>query len=323
VIPKTTGGRLGCVGLIVVLLGLCVGGLLLGGVVNEEVVMPVISLAAEKIHLPFALPLWGHDLPNTFPATWLAMLVLIVVALAFRPKEGKVPGRLQALLEMIFEGFYEFIEGVAGDKTRMFFPLIATFFFFILIANWMGLLPGVGSIGVYQEHEVPGAAAVEEVAHEGEEGHEADVAHEEHEKVLVPFLRGANADLNTTIALALISQVAAQYFGFRTQGLKYLSKFFTFKGKAIYERPINAIVGILELISEFIKVVSFSFRLFGNIFAGEVLLIVMAFLAAFIASLPFMGLELFVGLVQALIFSMLSLVFYLMATVSHDEHEGH
>ena len=105
--------------------------------------------------------------------------------------------------------------------------------------------------------------------------------------------------------------------------MKYLNKFFTFKGTAIYERPINAFVGLLELVSEFIKIVSFSFRLFGNIFAGEVLLIVMAFLAAFIASLPFMGLELFVGFVQALIFSMLSLVFFLMATVSHDEHESH
>jgi F-type H+-transporting ATPase subunit a len=295
--PKTTGGRLGCVGLIVILMGMCVGGLFLGGVMNEDVHLPVISLAAEKIHLPFELPFLGHDLPNTFPTTWLTMLVLIVVALIFRPKEGEVPGRLQALLEMIFEGFYGFIEGVAGDKTRAFFPLIATFFFFILIANWMGLLPGVGSIGVYQEHH----------------GHE----------VLVPFLRGANADLNTTIALAVISQVAAQYFGLRALGPKYLSKFFTFKGDAIYERPINAFVGSLELISEFIKIVSFSFRLFGNIFAGEVLLIVIAFLAAFIVSLPFMGLELFVGLVQALIFSMLSLVFYLMATVSHDEHESH
>lgn len=295
--PKTTAGKVGCVGLIVVMLGLLVGGLFMGGVMNEEVHMPVISLAAEKIHLPFDLPLIGRDLPNTFPATWLTMLLLIAVALLYRPKEGEVPSRFQALVEMVVEGFYNFIEGVAGDKTRMFFPLIATFFFFILVANWMGLLPGVGSVGVYGMHE----------------GHE----------VLIPFLRGANADLNTTLALAIISVVATQYFGVRTLGLKYFSKFFTFKGKAVYERPINAFVGILELISEFIKIVSFSFRLFGNIFAGEVLLIVMAFLAAFIASLPFMGLELFVGLVQALIFSMLSLVFFMMATVSHDGHEDH
>jgi len=308
---KTTRGRLGLVGLIVATLGLLVGGLFLGGilpdaigyvyregeVVREDAHLPVISLAAETIHLPFELPLVGHELPNTFPATWLTMLLLIGASALGTRKMKMVPGGLQNLIEAVTELFYDFIEGVTGDKTRLFFPLIATFFFFILTSNWMGLLPGFGSIGVYQMHE----------------GH----------KVLVPFFRAANADLNTTIALALVSVAATQYFGLRTQGLKYLSKFFTFKGTAIYERPINAFVGLLELVSEFIKIVSFSFRLFGNIFAGEVLLIVMAFLAAFIASLPFMGLELFVGFVQALIFSMLSLVFFLMATVSHDEHESH
>jgi len=292
--PKTTAGKLGCVGLIVVMLGMCVGGLFMGGILNQEVNLPEISLAAEKIHLPFDLPLLGHELPNTLPATWLTMLILIVVAALGTRKMEIVPGGLQNLVEMVVETFYNFIEGVAGDKVRMFFPLIATFFFFILISNWLGLLPGFGSVGVYQMHK----------------GHE----------VLVPFFRSANADLNTTIALALISVVATQYFGLRVQGLKYLSKFFTFKGATLYERPINAFVGILELFSEFTKIISFGFRLFGNIFAGEVLLIVMAFLAAFIASLPFMGLELFVGLVQALIFAMLSLVFFLMATVSHDEH---
>ena len=283
--------------IIVATLGLLAGGLFLGGILNENAKLPEISLAAENIRLPFELPFLGHELPNTFPATWLTMIILIGVSAAATRKMKMVPGRLQNFVEAIVEMFYNFIEPVAGDKTRLFFPLIATFFFFILIANWMGLLPGFGSIGVYQEHH----------------GHQ----------VLVPFFRAANADLNTTIALAIISVAATQYFGIRTQGLKYLSKFFTFKGSSAIEKPINAFVGLLELISEFIKIVSFSFRLFGNIFAGEVLLIVMAFLAAFIASLPFMGLELFVGLVQALIFAMLSLVFFLMSTVSHDEHESH
>jgi F-type H+-transporting ATPase subunit a len=295
--PKTTAGRLGCVGLIIVMLGLCVGGLFLGGIINQDSELPAISLAAEKIRLPFEIPFLGHELPNTFPATWLTMLLLIVVAILGTRKMKMVPSGLQNLIEAIVETFYNFIEGVAGDRTRLFFPLIATFFFFILVSNWLGLLPGFGSVGVYEEHH----------------GH----------TVLVPFFRSANADLNTTIALALVSVAATQYFGLRTQGVKYLRKFFTFKGATFYEKPINTFVGILELISEFIKILSFSFRLFGNIFAGEVLLIVMAFLAAFIASLPFMGLELFVGIVQALIFAMLSLVFFLMATVSHDEHESH
>jgi F-type H+-transporting ATPase subunit a len=143
--------------------------------------------------------------------------------------------------------------------------------------------------------------------------------------------------LSTTIALAVVSVVATQYFGFKMVGLPFLSRYFTFKsspreedseaggfakavGKmgSVMERVGNSFAGILELVSEFIKILSFSFRLFGNIFAGEVLLIVVAYLAAFLASLPFMALELFVGLVQALIFSMLSLVNFMIATAHHD-----
>ena len=174
------------------------------------------------------------------------------------------------------------------------------------------IFPGFGSVGVWAEH------------------------HEE--TVLVPFFRSANAHLSTTVALAIISVSATQIFGFKLLGLPFLGRYFTFKsasakkekpaasgfaaliGKlAIFmERVSNAFVGILELISELIKIMSFSFRLFGNIFAGEVLLIVVSYLAAFLASLPFMGLELFVGFVQALIFSMLSLVFFMMATAHHD-----
>ena len=292
---KTTKGKLGCLGIVVVTLALCTGGLFLGGVVNTEVELPVISLAAENIHLSFDIPFLGHKIPNTFPATWLTMLLLIIVGLLYKPAD--VPGRFSALVEMVVETFYDFIHDVAGEKARLFFPLIATFFFFIITSNWLGLLPGFGSIGLKEVHH----------------GHE----------VIVPFFRSANADLNTTIALAIISVVATQYFGLRSLGLSYLSKFFTFKGAAFYERPINAFVGSLELISEFIKIVSFSFRLFGNIFAGEVLLIVIGFLAAFVASLPFMMLEIFVGFVQALIFAMLSLIFFMMATVQHDAHETH
>lgn len=221
---------------------------------------------------------------------------------------------MQNAVEAIVEMFYGFIEGVAGaHQAPLFFPLVATFFFFILISNWMGILPGFGSVGVWAEH------------------------HEE--TVLVPFLRSANAHLSTTIALATISVCATQYFGFKLLGLPFLGRYFTFKGSArkeeegtavgglertigklggFMERVGNAFAGILELISEFIKIMSFSFRLFGNIFAGEVLLIVVSFLCAFLVSLPFMLLELFVGFVQALIFSMLSLVFFMIATAHHD-----
>ena len=291
-IPKTRRGKLGCAIAILLMLGLCMGGLLLGGIVGDRE-LPEISLAAEKVHLPFAIPLFGHEIPNTLPTTWLTMLLLIVISyFAFR-KPRLVPSGLQNVVEMPIELFYNFVEGVAGEKTQLFFPLVATFFFFILISNWMGLMPGIGSIMAMGFHE----------------GHE----------VRVPLLRSANADLNTTIALALISVVATQVFGLRERGLAYLGKFFTFKGTRWFERPVNAFVGILELISEFIKIVSFSFRLFGNIFAGEVLLGVMAFLIPYIASLPFYGLELFVGVIQALIFMMLTVAFFKVA-ISGEEH---
>jgi F-type H+-transporting ATPase subunit a len=131
---------------------------------------------------------------------------------------------------------------------------------------------------------------------------------------LVPLFRAATADLNTTLALAIFSIVLTQIFGFQHLKLGYLKKFFNFSN------PLMTFVGILELVSEFAKIVSFAFRLFGNVFAGEVLLAVMAFLVPVVVPMPFYGLELFVGFIQALVFAMLSLVFFNMATQSHDEH---
>jgi F-type H+-transporting ATPase subunit a len=277
---RTPKGCLGCLGLVLIIVALFVGGLMLGGIANAAYQLPEISLAAEEIPLPFKVPLLGHSVPNTLPATWLSMLVLIAVAFFATRQMKLVPSGLQNAVEAIVEMFYGFIEGVAGaHQAPLFFPLVATFFFFILISNWMGILPGFGSVG------------------------------------------------------------ATQYFGFKLLGLPFLGRYFTFKSSApkeeeavspggleglvsklggFMERIANAFVGILELISEFIKIMSFSFRLFGNIFAGEVLLIVVAFLCAFLASLPFMLLEIFVGFVQALIFSMLSLVFFMIATAHHD-----
>jgi F-type H+-transporting ATPase subunit a len=309
---RTPKGCLGCLGLVLIIIALFVGGLMLGGIANEAYELPGISLAAEEIPLPFEVPLLGHSVPNTLPATWLSMLVLIVVAFFATRKMKLLPSGLQNVVEAIIEMFYNFVEGVAGENAQTFFPLVATFFFFILLSNWMGILPGFGSIGIWEEHK----------------GH----------LVLIPFFRSANAHLSTTIALATISVGATQYFGFKLLGLPFLGRYFTFKSTSrreetpatsgmerfvgklggFMERVANTFVGILELISEFIKIMSFSFRLFGNIFAGEVLLIVVSFLCAFLASLPFMLLEIFVGFVQALIFSMLSLVFFMIATAHHD-----
>lgn len=316
---KTLGtpkGCLGCLGILVITIAVAVAGLMLGGIVDKELELPHISLAAEEFEIPFSLPLLGHKIPNTLPATLLSMIILIGVAFFATRNMKLVPSGLQNGVEAIVELFYNFVEQVAGEQARVFFPLIATFFFFILISNFMGVLPGFGSIGVWEEHD--------------------------HHPVFIPFLRSANAHLSTTIALAIISVGATQYFGLKMLGLPFLGRYFTAKrspreedpeaggfaaaiGKAggVMERGGNAFAGILELVSEFIKILSFSFRLFGNIFAGEVLLIVVAYLAAFLVSLPFMALELFVGLVQALIFSMLSLVNFMVATAHHGSDESH
>lgn len=277
---------------------LCIAGAMLP---NKE--LPEISMAAEQFHL------FGLAIPNTLPTSLSVSLILVVVGLTYWLEVRKLSAtesgsRWTTAIEGIFETVYSFVEGIAGSLlSPVFFPLVGTFFFFILISNWMGLLPGIGSIGIWEQHN-------------GEEA-------------LIPLFRSANADLSITLALALISFFAIQYFGFRFQGMRYLRKFFNFSAPqdAGAVRPLlifsNGFAGILELISEFIKIFSFAFRLFGNVFAGEVLLIVISYLVAFVISLPFMGLELFVGVIQALIFSMLSLIFFMMAAQQHGEETEH
>jgi len=237
----------------------------------------------------------GFPIRNSMVMGWLAMAVLIIAALVFKKKGGKiVPRGFQNFVEMIIEGLFSFFDSVTQDKnqTRKFFPIVATLFLFIILSNWMGIFPGVGPIGIYEN------------LHGGE--------------VLVPLFRSAFADVNMTLALAIISVVITQIMGFASLGfLGYAGKFFVNPLKDF----IGFFVGLLELISEFAKMISFSFRLFGNIFAGEVLLVVMGFLAPFIAPIPFYGLELFVGLVQALVFSLLTLVFMKMAVTSHHHSD--
>ena len=245
-----------------------------------------ISLAAEPL-----FHLGGFTVTNSLLVSLVVSFLMIVFAFFFSPKIEKLPSKLQAILEVVFEYLIDLTESIAGKNARKFLPLILTFFLFILMSNWIGLLPGFGSIGIK----------------EIKDGHE----------VLVPIFRGATADLNTTLALATISVVATQYFGFSILKFSYLKRFINFSS------PINFVTGILELISEFVKIISFSFRLFGNIFAGEVLLTVITFLVPFIAPLPFFGLEIFVGLIQALVFSLLTLVFINVATMAHGEEVEH
>lgn len=244
---------------------------------------------------------------------WIAMAVLIIGALVLKRKGVKlVPRGFQNFVEVIVGGLFDFFNTVTQDEkqTRKFFPIVATIFIFVITSNWMGILPGVGTIGFYEkEHEAA------EVSIEAEGNAHVEVAEEEKE-VFVPYFRSGYADVNMTLALAIISIIATQIFGIASLGFfHYAGKFFVNP----LRDPIGFFVGFLELISELAKMISFSFRLFGNIFAGEVLLVVIGFLAPFIAPIPFYGLELFVGFVQALVFAILTLVFMKMAVTSHSE----
>lgn len=239
----------------------------------------------------------GMPITNTLITSVIVTLVLVVVFFAATRNIKDVPNGLQNLIELIIESLFNMIDSVTGNRkqTYQFFPLVATIFIFVITSNWLGLLPGFGSLGFY------------EAAKEG--------ASEEGRAVFVPLLRSANSDLNTTLAIAITSVMAVQIAGIATLGiLKYGKKFINFSS------PINFFVGILELVSEVSKMISFSFRLFGNVFAGEVLLVVIMTLVPFIAPIPFFALELFVGFIQALVFSMLTLVFLKTAVTAHAEH---
>lgn len=243
----------------------------------------MIQIAAEKVFQIGPLPI-----TNSLIMTWIVMAILIIFAYLSGRNIEKIPHGLQNFAEIVVENLYNVIEGIAGHLTERIFPIIATFFIFIITANYLGLLPGIGTIGLKEIHD-------------GKE-------------VLVPFFRSANADLNLTLALALISVVVTHYVAVTTVGIgDYLKRYFSLN-------PIYLFVGMLEIIAEFTKIISLSFRLFGNIFAGEALLTTISNLLAFIAPLPFMMLELLVGFVQATVFMMLTLVF---VTILSEKHEAH
>jgi F-type H+-transporting ATPase subunit a len=221
---------------------------------------------------------------NSLLTSWIVVAIIVILAIVGGRRLKIQPKGFQNLIELIIEKLYHMVEGVAESRklTRLFFPLVASFFLYIIIANWMEVLPGFGTIG----WAVAGTTEV------------------------VPFFRAASADLNFTIVLAVISVLTIQTIGIASLGFfKYAKRFLNFGG------PIKFVVGILELVGEVAKLLSFSFRLFGNIFAGEVLLVVMTFLIPYLIPMPFLALEIFVGFIQALVFSMLTLVFLKMATV--------
>ncbi len=221
---------------------------------------------------------------NTLLDTFLVDIILIGGALYIGKKITLIPTNFfQNIAEWAIETFYSLTESISSHAASKIFPYFMTFFLVILFTNWSALIPGVGSIGFFHKHE------------------------------LIPLLRGATSDLNTTLGLALVSAVATHLLSISTIGIKdYLSRYFSFN-------PINLFIGILEIISELTKIVSLSFRLFGNIYAGEVVLVTVSSIFAFIFPLPFLMLEVIIGIVQALVFSMLTMVFMAILTTSHKE----
>ena len=301
-----------------------------------DVPQPHVSLAAEPLFEDG--PSW---FTNGLLTTFVVDLLLIILAYTATAKMSLVPSGWQNAMEAIVEYLYGLAESVSGKAASTYFPWVATIFFFVAISNWSGLIPGVGSIGFFHtgEHGTEEAPAKEGESHgfvfdqqlamvdgnlllvqAADAVAKPAAAEEEGHAKFVPLFRAPSADLNVTFALAIATMVMVQIHGFRALGGSYFKKFWNTSGHG-FMKGINIFVGILELISEFSRIIAFGFRLFGNIFAGEIVLATMAFLITFLVPLPFYLLEILVGAVQALVFMMLALVFFTMATVSHGgEH---
>jgi len=246
----------------------------------------------------------NFPIANTVVAAWITIIVLVVFCYVATRRMKLIPSRLQSAFEFIMGYLWDFCHQVAGEKYgRKFFPIVSTIFLFVIVNAWLSLVPGYGSIHVANP--------------EGE---------------VVELLRGANTDINMPLALALASFIFVEYWGLKAGGTHYLGKFFNFgplvriikrkarPGESVITGFVHIFIGLLELLSELIRIVSFTFRLFGNMTAGEILLLIAMFLMPFIFALPFYGLELLVGYVQALIFGGLTLVFLTIA-VTHGEDE--
>lgn len=258
---------------------------------------------------------------NGITTVIIADIVILLIAFAATRKMQLVPRGLQNVMEFVVEGFYNFARGIDAANVRKFFPLTMTIFLFLLAANFTALLPGYLAFGNCMpiKHGAEDAAHSETVARTLFQQMPGACPEGTY---VIPWLRAAAADLNMPLALAIVSMVAIQVFGFQALGMGYLTKFFNFNGfkQGALQGLLDIFIGLMELISEISRVLSFAFRLFGNIFAGEVILIVFAFLFPYILPLPFWGFELFVAFMQAFIFATLVLVFMSLATQAHGDH---
>lgn len=313
-----------------VVLVLMIVGFIVGGILVP--VQPEITVAAEKFSeeplFTLPAPFGPFYLVNTLPPLVLTIVLIVVIAF-FTNRSLKrsqhtdlVPRGIGNLMEAFFELIYNLTEGSTGAKwAPVVFPWFATIMFYVLFANLLKLIPGFESVGVL--HQTATGHPIQQM------GWFANILPGEAESgyILVPFLRGISVDLNFTFAIALISVVVTQIVGIRAQGLGYFSKFFNVRTmfKVPFFGAMDFLVGLLELISELSKILSFAFRLFGNMFAGIVLVAIVAGLLGKISILPSMVMmfELFVGVIQAFVFGMLTMVFMAQATQGHGHEEEH
>jgi F-type H+-transporting ATPase subunit a len=293
------------------------------------------------------------DLTNSVMTSWIVVIVMVVIVYVGTRRRDLVPRGAQNFLEAVLEAFYSLVVTAVGEKSgRRFFPVVATIFFFVLVSNWLSLFPVFNAIGLVDEKDHgfvmeqtdvgplpvgwvelsgPGnlsADSIDEKDANAEEEFEKAKAEGKTVGELIPLFRGPNTDLNTPLALAIASAIAVESWGIASLGLGYGKKFFNFGGVfrglfrlnfgLFFQGVIDAFVGVLEFISEVVRLVSFTFRLFGNMFAGEVVILMFTFLTPLVLTIAFYGLEMFVGIIQAFIFAMLTLVFGVIA-VSHGE----
>ena len=281
-------------------------------------VLPAIRLAAEPV-----MYIGNFAWTNTLWAMVIGDVILLAIAFVVRRAVNRgnlVPGGLAGAVEALLEVIYNLTESTAGRWAKTIFPYFATITLLVLIANWLELIPGVDSIGIIEHAENGAGHAIQQLA-----PGVATIVKAEGDYVIVPYVRVLSTDLNFTVALALISVFMTQVIGVRALGAGYFKKFINLGG--VFSKPvfgaIDFAVGLLEMVSEFSKILSFSFRLFGNLFAGTVLLFVIGSLVPVFAQSIFLLLEFFVGIIQALVFGMLTMVFMSLATQGHAEHEEH
>jgi F-type H+-transporting ATPase subunit a len=288
-----------------------------------------LRMSREDIHISArAEPLWciggervgdacsaGIPFTNSLLMTVLVDLLLLLVIIFGARNMQLVPRGFQNIVETVVEGFYNFALGIDRRNVSKFFPLPATIFIFFLVANVLALVPTIGSVGTCVPAAPEAAAAAAGASSSVLSGLPGYCGGG---NFLIPWLRAPAADLNVTFAFALVAVFMVEFFGVQALGPSYFTRFFNLK-----EGALGLFVSVIELISEISRIVSFAFRIFGNIFGGEVILIVMSFLLGYVLPLPFYGFELFVAFIQSVIFAVLTLVFMSNAVVAHGAHEEH